>query len=198
MVVAMYQAMTAEHVFDLGVALTTGFPVIAVAYYAARLLPDEFADMSDDSRRVLVPPAWAKGIRGWLVRLFARVPQDFRTSSAPWLPMHKYAQGADAGFLVGFLLGLLLGLASLTFERFCWVARPTCAISLVVFVLIATNLANFVTQTMAVRSTRRNEALGDEAADPSYVPFMSIVHTTVTARLTQISALAIAVAGVVL
>jgi cytochrome P450 len=48
---------------DMTVAMVGAFPVIAVAFYAARAGPDDLGSVSDDQKRIWVPDKWAKGWR---------------------------------------------------------------------------------------------------------------------------------------
>jgi hypothetical protein len=51
---------------DLNTLLATGIPDFVVAYFAARAMPDNFAER-DEPPTLKVPKAWRDGWRRWLV-----------------------------------------------------------------------------------------------------------------------------------
>src|ERR1700733_4575717 len=113
---------------DLTIAMAGGFPVIAVAFYAARFGSDNLDKIPENQKSIPIPPRWLKGIRWTLLSHSTPVFKATSDEEDATMPMREeFKVSADQVFLWRFLTGLTIALGALVLRNWPVVSLLCCA-----------------------------------------------------------------------
>ena len=163
-----------DQVHDLSLALFAGYPVIAVAYYAARTAPDASRSEPEGPRLLPIPERWAKGTRRRLLEIVGRSSHnrnrfDFVNSTARLDASFRLS--GDIAILLWFVPGLAASTLAFLFgtdpDSGLALPRTLAAIALVMFFGAVGSLVIFATETTVFSS--RDDAYAFDALARSFV-----------------------------
>ncbi len=158
---------------ELNAVLAAGIPVFVVAYFAARLVPDNFADL-EQPPELKVPETWRSSWRHWLVD----------TTNPRWTGQRNIEMDADfqtrsdRNLAVTAPSGIMASLFSIALAPHP-VGRYFTAVSVVLFALLVSSVLISATQASMLRLqlSKRGESSTD--------PFMGIVKVWIAATATS-------------
>lgn len=143
-----------DQVHDLSLALFAGYPVVAVAYYAARTAPDARRPEPEHARLLPLPQRWRKGIRRRLLEVVGRFASDrdrFDFAKGTARLDSGFRLSGDTAILLWFVPGLaasaLAFLVGSDPDSSLTLARTLAAIALVMFFGAVGSLVIFATET---------------------------------------------------
>jgi hypothetical protein len=192
---------------DLTIAMTGGYPVVAVAFYAARVGPDDLSNIPEEQKRISIPPQWLKGIRWTLLSHSTPIFEAAGDGDAAMPMGEDFKVSADRVFLWRFLTGLTISLGALVLRNWPVASHLCCAAALILFVATANTFVYFVTQTAMLRlaTSQRTDPTGliprrrfphrSAKQEIKYIPFISLAKTA--AAITIITAASIFLAAVI-
>jgi hypothetical protein len=139
--------LTDDTVQHLGDGMIVSFPVLAVAYFAARGGTDRSEASTARPVVIPVPAQWRAGPRGFLVSVFQRIRDDEGN-----LLFDSYVRlGFDRSMLLALTAGMTAATAARVFTAYGQVTRALTGLSVAVFILALNTILVFTTQMVAVR-----------------------------------------------
>ncbi len=137
-----------ETVRDISIALTTVYPVIAVAFFAARSTPDDLLAKVSNGLTIRVEDRWT---RGWRRRAAGVARMPIQPGARAYQVDPRFWLGADQRFVTVFPIGFLLALSSLALSESHRASRLLLGVSIVLLQWLINSLLLFTTQTAAYK-----------------------------------------------